>query len=120
MSQSVPSDAEPCTDSGPPSNQAPHTEPRQDDSTLLEQPTAPLQSSLNTESTDFPHAAEQTGKENSKTKPETSEGLPEPAAEDRVVECDQAVSLEPDTESLEEEEKVCDEGFLCSFLTHQT
>ncbi|KAM4751186.1 protein NOXP20 isoform 1-T1 [Anableps anableps] len=108
MSQAATSDGEPCTDSGPPSERAPHTDPgpRQDDSTLLEHPTAPMQSSLNAESKDFPHTAEQTAEEDSMTKPETSEGLSEPPAEDQVVECDQAVSLEPDPESLEEEEKM--------------
>ncbi|KAK5606816.1 hypothetical protein CRENBAI_015240 [Crenichthys baileyi] len=106
MSKAVPSDAEPCTDSG--SEKAPHIDPgpRQDDSALLERPTAPPQSSLNTESTDFPHAAKQAALEDTTTKPETSEGPSEPPAEDQVVDCDQAVSLEPDPESLEEEEKM--------------
>ncbi|XP_047222181.1 protein NOXP20 isoform X2 [Girardinichthys multiradiatus] len=108
MSKAVTSDAEPCTESGSLSEKALHTDPgpRQDDSALLEHPTASPQPSLNTESTDFPHAAKQAALEDTTTKPETSEGPSEPPAEDQVVECDQAVSLEPDPESLEEEEKM--------------
>ncbi|XP_032418134.1 protein NOXP20 isoform X1 [Xiphophorus hellerii] len=108
MSQAAPSDAEPCTDSGPPSGPAPLTDPgpHQGESALRDHPTAPLPPSLNAESTDFHHEAQQTAVEDTTTKPETSEGLSEPPAGNQVVECDQAVSLEPDPESLEEEEKV--------------
>ncbi|KAM4594917.1 protein NOXP20 isoform 2-T3 [Fundulus diaphanus] len=107
MSQAVPSDAEPCADSGPLSERAPHTDPgpRQEDSTVLEQPKASLPSSLRTESTDVPHGAGQTAAEDTPTKAETCEGPSEPPAEDQVVECDQAVSLEPDPESLEKKEE---------------
>uniref|UniRef100_A0A3P9NM18 Family with sequence similarity 114 member A1 n=1 Tax=Poecilia reticulata TaxID=8081 RepID=A0A3P9NM18_POERE len=104
MSQAVPSDAEPCTDSGPPSGPAPLADPgpHQGESTLPDHPTAPLPPSLNADSH---HEAEQTAVEDTTTKPETSEGLSEPLAGNQVAECDQAVSLEPDPESLEEEEK---------------
>ncbi|XP_021173704.2 protein NOXP20 isoform X1 [Fundulus heteroclitus] len=107
MSQAVPSDAEPCADSGPLSERAPHADPgpRQDDSTVLEQPKASLPSSLRAESTDVPHGAGQTAAEDTPAKAETSEGPSEPPAEDQVVECDQAVSLEPDPESLEKKEE---------------
>ncbi|XP_027874184.1 protein NOXP20 isoform X2 [Xiphophorus couchianus] len=108
MSQAAPSDAETCTDSGPPSGPAPLTDPgpHQGESALHDHPSAPLLPSLNAESIDFLHEAQQTAVEDTTTKPETSEGLSEPPAGDQVVECDQAVSLEPDPESLEEEEKV--------------
>uniref|UniRef100_A0A3B5MF12 Family with sequence similarity 114 member A1 n=1 Tax=Xiphophorus couchianus TaxID=32473 RepID=A0A3B5MF12_9TELE len=107
MSQAAPSDAETCTDSGPPSGPAPLTDPgpHQGESALHDHPSAPLLPSLNAESIDFLHEAQQTAVEDTTTKPETSEGLSEPPAGDQVVECDQAVSLEPDPESLEEEEK---------------
>uniref|UniRef100_A0A096M510 Family with sequence similarity 114 member A1 n=1 Tax=Poecilia formosa TaxID=48698 RepID=A0A096M510_POEFO len=108
MSQAAPSDAEPRTDSGPPSGPAPLADPgpHQGESTLPDHPTAPLPPSLNAENADSHHEAEPTAVEDTTTKPETSEGLSEPPAGNEVAECDQAVSLEPDPESLEEEEKV--------------
>ncbi|PWA30634.1 hypothetical protein CCH79_00009346, partial [Gambusia affinis] len=108
MSQAAPSDAEPCTDSRPPSGPAALTDPgpHQGESTLHDHPTPPLPPSLNAESTDCHHEAQQTAVEDTTTVPETPEGLSEPPAGSQVVECDQAVSLEPDPESLEGEEKV--------------
>lgn len=122
MSQAVPSDPEPCSNSGPPSEHAPHADPVQDDSTLLEKQTATLEPSLPTESGDFPDSAVKTAQVEATTKVEAPEAPSEAPVEDQVVECDQAVSLEPDPESLEEE-KVCSEGFhiFCfSFFMHHT
>ncbi|XP_038128769.1 protein NOXP20 isoform X2 [Cyprinodon tularosa] len=103
MSQAVPSDPEPCSNSGPPSEHAPHADPVQDDSTLLEKPTATLEPSLPTESGDFPDSAMKTAQVEATTNIEAPEAPSEAPVEDQVVECDQAVSLEPDPESLEEE-----------------
>ncbi|XP_043971030.1 protein NOXP20 isoform X7 [Gambusia affinis] len=86
MSQAAPSDAEPCTDSGPPSGPAALADPgpHQGESTLHDHPTPPLPPSLNAESTDCHHEAQQTAVEDTTTVPETPEGLSEPPAGSQV------------------------------------
>ncbi|XP_044202767.1 protein NOXP20 isoform X2 [Thunnus albacares] len=102
MSQAAPSDADPSVDTNPPPAQPTHTDPDscQDVLEVLEPPSAPLQPPLIPES--FPQSTEETTTEDA-AKMDTSEGLMEPAAEGQVIECDQSVSLEPDTEAAEED-----------------
>lgn len=110
MSQAAPSDADPSADTTPPPAQPAHTDPSscQDVPAALAPPSAPLQPPLIPES--FLQSTEKTTTEDA-TKTDTSEGLMEPAAEGQVIECDQPVSLEPDTEAAEEDVEVCSCGF---------
>ncbi|XP_037530889.1 protein NOXP20 [Nematolebias whitei] len=107
MSQAATSDADPCTDCGPPSGHPPHTDPVpcQGVPTSLEPPSAPLQS-LILEAVDLPHSTKQAAVEDTSAQTETSEGRGElQGPEGPGTECDQTMSLEPEADGSEEEEK---------------
>ncbi|KAM7394230.1 hypothetical protein PAMP_021043 [Pampus punctatissimus] len=99
MSQTAPSDADLPADPTPPPT---HTDSSssQDVPIVPTPPSAPLQPPLIPES--FPQSAEETTTEDA-AKTDTSEDPIEPPAEGQVIECDQPVSLEPDTEDAEED-----------------
>lgn len=109
MSQAAPSDADSCTDGGPPSGHPPHTDPVpcQGVPTSPEPPSTPLQP-LILEAVDLPHSTERAAVEDTSTQNETSEGRGEPQGpEGPGAECDQTLSLEPEADGSEEEKKVC-------------
>ncbi|XP_069023579.1 protein NOXP20 isoform X1 [Embiotoca jacksoni] len=104
MSQAAPPDA----DTTPPPAQPPHTDPEacQDVPAALTPPSATPQPPFIPESLDLPPATEETAAEDAAAKMDTSEGQAdqqEPPAEGQVIECDQAVSLEPDAKAAEED-----------------
>lgn len=103
MSQADLSDADPSADTTLPPAHI-DTDSCQDVSAALELPSASLQPPLIPESS--PQSNEETTTEDT-VKTDTSEGLMEPATEGQVIECDQPVSLEPDTEAAEEDVEVC-------------
>ncbi|XP_040001348.1 protein NOXP20 isoform X2 [Xiphias gladius] len=108
MSQAAPSDADASADTTHPPGQAPHTEPGccQDGPAASTLPSAPLQPPLTPESLSFPQFTKETSTEHTATETGTSEGSadqPARGAEGQVIECDQPVSLEPDTEAAEED-----------------
>ncbi|XP_040891493.1 protein NOXP20 isoform X2 [Toxotes jaculatrix] len=111
MSQAAPSDTDPSVDTTHPPNQPPHTEPGscQDVPAALPPPSVPLQPPLTPESYNLPQSTEEKTTEDTTTtttKIDTSEGPtdhPQHAPEGQVIECDQPVSLEPDTEATEED-----------------
>uniref|UniRef100_A0A3Q2WA21 Family with sequence similarity 114 member A1 n=1 Tax=Haplochromis burtoni TaxID=8153 RepID=A0A3Q2WA21_HAPBU len=101
MSQAASSDADPSTDPTPPPVQPPDPVPSlgQDVPAAGTCPADPLQPLFSPES--FDQSKEQSTTENTTTS-ETLEGQadqPESPAESQVTECDQPVSLEPDTEA---------------------
>ncbi|XP_006787324.1 protein NOXP20 [Neolamprologus brichardi] len=105
MSQAASSDADPSTDPTPPPVQPPDPVPGlgQDVPAAGTPPADPLQPLFSPES--FDQSKEQSTTENTTTS-ETLEGQadqPESPAESQVTECDQPVSLEPDTEVAEED-----------------
>ncbi|XP_042079344.1 protein NOXP20 [Haplochromis burtoni] len=105
MSQAASSDADPSTDPTPPPVQPPDPVPSlgQDVPAAGTCPADPLQPLFSPES--FDQSKEQSTTENTTTS-ETLEGQadqPESPAESQVTECDQPVSLEPDTEAAEED-----------------
>uniref|UniRef100_A0A3P9D4H4 Family with sequence similarity 114 member A1 n=1 Tax=Maylandia zebra TaxID=106582 RepID=A0A3P9D4H4_9CICH len=108
MSQAASSDADPSTDPTPPPVQPPDPVPSlgQDVPSAGTPPADPLQPLFSPES--FDQSKEQSTTENTTTS-ETLEGQadqPESPAESQMTECDQPVSLEPDTEaSLLDKEK---------------
>uniref|UniRef100_A0A3B4H8S0 Family with sequence similarity 114 member A1 n=1 Tax=Pundamilia nyererei TaxID=303518 RepID=A0A3B4H8S0_9CICH len=109
MSQAASSDADPSTDPTPPPVQPPDPVPSlgQDVPAAGTPPADPLQPLFSPES--FDQSKEQSTTENTTTS-ETLEGQadqPESPAESQMTECDQPVSLEPDTEakSLLDKEK---------------
>ncbi|XP_017259927.1 protein NOXP20 isoform X2 [Kryptolebias marmoratus] len=111
MSQDAPSDAEPRTDSGPPSVGPPHADPVpcQDVPTPPEQSSAPLPPPpppAAPEAVDLPRSTEQAAVEDTDAKSDASESEAGPPAEGQVTECDQAVSLEPEADGSEEEVKM--------------
>ncbi|CAK6972232.1 protein NOXP20 isoform X2 [Scomber scombrus] len=99
MSQAAPSDADPSADTTPPPAHI-DTDSCQDVPAALEPPSAPPQPPLISESS-LQSTEEMTTEDTVKT--DTSEGLMEPATEGQVIECDQPVSLEADTEAAEED-----------------
>ena len=114
MSQTAPSDTDPSADTTLPSGQSPNPEPGscQDVPAALTPPPASLQPPLTPESFSLPQSTEKT------TTEDTAEGptdQPEGAAQGQLIECDQPVSLEPDTEAAEENVEVCGGIFLCHF-----
>lgn len=109
MSQAASSDADPSTDPTPPPVQPPDPVPSlgQDVPAAGTPPADPLQPLFSPES--FDQFKEQSTTENTTTS-ETLEGQadqPESPAESQMTECDQPVSLEPDTEAAEEDVEVC-------------
>uniref|UniRef100_A0A3B4HB41 Family with sequence similarity 114 member A1 n=1 Tax=Pundamilia nyererei TaxID=303518 RepID=A0A3B4HB41_9CICH len=105
MSQAASSDADPSTDPTPPPVQPPDPVPSlgQDVPAAGTPPADPLQPLFSPES--FDQSKEQSTTENTTTS-ETLEGQadqPESPAESQMTECDQPVSLEPDTEAAEED-----------------
>nr|XP_012778225.2 protein NOXP20 isoform X2 [Maylandia zebra] len=105
MSQAASSDADPSTDPTPPPVQPPDPVPSlgQDVPSAGTPPADPLQPLFSPES--FDQSKEQSTTENTTTS-ETLEGQadqPESPAESQMTECDQPVSLEPDTEAAEED-----------------
>lgn len=111
MSQAAQLDAEPSADTTHPPEQQPSCENVPSDPAT---PSAPLQPPLIPESFSLPQPTEETTTEDA---PITNDTLQAPtnqsecAADGQVVECDQPVSLEPDTETAEEEVEVCCTGF---------
>ncbi|XP_071359220.1 protein NOXP20 isoform X2 [Trachinotus anak] len=108
MSQAAPSDADPSADITHPPDQPPHTEPSSCEDVLAAPapPSASLQPPLMPESFTHPQSPEEMTAEDPTTKTDTSQGptdQPEHAVEGQVIECDQPVSLEPDTEAVEED-----------------
>ncbi|XP_056227282.1 protein NOXP20 [Seriola aureovittata] len=108
MSQAAPSDADPSADTTHPPDQPPHTEPGscEDVPAAPAPPSATLQPPLIPESFSPPQSTEETTTEDPTTATDISQGQTdqlECVAEDQVVECDQPVSLEPDTEAAEED-----------------
>ncbi|XP_026159901.1 protein NOXP20 isoform X2 [Mastacembelus armatus] len=108
MSQAAPTDADPSTENTPPPVQHAPSEPglAQDVPEALTPLSAPLQPPLSSESVNLPQSTEVTSTKDTTIKINTSEDLshqPEPVAESQVIECDQAVSLEPDTDAAEED-----------------
>lgn len=107
MSQAASSDADPSTDPTPPPVQPPDPVPglSQDVPAAGTPPADPLQPLFSPES--FDQSKEQPTTENTTTTTsETLEGQadqPESPVESQVTECDQPVSLEPDTEAAEED-----------------
>ncbi|XP_053193010.1 protein NOXP20 isoform X2 [Scomber japonicus] len=99
MSQAAPSDADPSADTTPPPAHI-DTDSCQDVPAALEPPSAPPQPPLIPESS-LQSTEELTTEDTVKT--DNSEGLMEPATEGQVIECDQPVSLEPDTDAAEED-----------------
>uniref|UniRef100_A0A8C8DVP8 Family with sequence similarity 114 member A1 n=1 Tax=Oryzias sinensis TaxID=183150 RepID=A0A8C8DVP8_9TELE len=105
MSQDSPSEAELHKDSSPPLVQplSANPDPCQD---VPSGPAGPVPSlepepPLHPESFSMPHPVEDTVRQDTTTKTDTSE----PAAEGQVTECNQSVSLEPDAEAAEEDEQ---------------
>ncbi|KAG7241303.1 hypothetical protein INR49_025821 [Caranx melampygus] len=101
MSQAAQLDAEPSADTTHQPEQQPSCE---------DVPSAPLQPPLIPESFSLPQSTEETTTEDAPTTNDTSQGptyQSECAADGQVIECDQPVSLEPDTEAAEEEVEVC-------------
>ncbi|KAM7419195.1 hypothetical protein PAMA_016355 [Pampus argenteus] len=98
MSQAAPSDADLPADATPPPTNT-DSSSSQDVPIVPTPPSGPLQPPLIPES--FPQSAEETTTEDA-AKADTSEDLIELAAEGQVIECDQPVSLEPDTEDAED------------------
>ncbi|XP_041642326.1 protein NOXP20 isoform X2 [Cheilinus undulatus] len=105
MSQAECSDMDPSVDITPPPAHPSPTDPAssQDIPASLTPPEAPLQSVLNSER--LTQSTEETKTEDTAAETKATEGptdQPEAAAESQVVECDQPVSLEADTEENEE------------------
>uniref|UniRef100_A0A3Q3RF67 Family with sequence similarity 114 member A1 n=1 Tax=Mastacembelus armatus TaxID=205130 RepID=A0A3Q3RF67_9TELE len=116
MSQAAPTDADPSTENTPPPVQHAPSEPglAQDVPEALTPLSAPLQPPLSSESVNLPQSTEVTSTKDTTIKINTSEDLshqPEPVAESQVIECDQAVSLEPDTDAAEEDKEKGWEGW---------
>uniref|UniRef100_A0A3Q1JD57 Family with sequence similarity 114 member A1 n=1 Tax=Anabas testudineus TaxID=64144 RepID=A0A3Q1JD57_ANATE len=83
-----------------------HTDPdpSQDVPAALTPPSAPKEPSLIAESLDHPQSTEETAAQDTAATTSASEGptdQPEPDTDAQVVECDQPVSLEPDTDAAE-------------------
>ncbi|KAM4603604.1 protein NOXP20 isoform 2-T2 [Polymixia lowei] len=109
MSQATPTDTDVSTDSPTLPTQAAHVEPDRSDDVQTEQPppSAPPQPALAPEGFDASESIkESTEDDKSNNKGNISEGpadQPEHGAEGQVIECDQPVSLEPDTMAAEDE-----------------
>lgn len=93
---------------------APHhhtdPDPSQDVPAALTPPSAPKEPSLIAESLDHPQSTEETAAQDTAATTSASEGptdQPEPDTDAQVVECDQPVSLEPDTDAAEGDVEVC-------------
>lgn len=112
MSQDSPSEAELHKDSSPPLVQplSANPDPCQDvpSGPAGPVPSLELEPPLHPETLSMPHPVEDTVRQDTTTKTDTSE----PAAEGQVTECNQSVSLEPDAEAAEEDEQVC--GWISS------
>lgn len=111
MSQADPTDTGPSAENTSPPAHPHHTDPdsSQDVPAALAPPSAPQQPSLITESLNLPQSTEEMT-EDTTALTNASEGQTdqaEPAAEAQVIECDQPVSLEPDTEAAEDDVEVC-------------
>lgn len=119
MSQVAPLDAEPSADTTHPLEQQPPSEDvvTSDPAT----PSAPLQPPLIPESSSPPQSNEETTTEDEPTTATTatddaSQGptdQSECAADGQVIECDQPVSLEPDTETAGGKAEVCCNFAMC-------
>ncbi|XP_020558553.2 protein NOXP20 isoform X2 [Oryzias latipes] len=105
MSQDSPSEAELHKDSSPPLVQplSANPDPCQDvpSGPAGPVPSLELEPPLHPETLSMPHPVEDTVRQDTTTKTDTSE----PAAEGQVTECNQSVSLEPDAEAAEEDEQ---------------
>lgn len=112
MSQADPTDTGPSAENTSPPAHPHHSDPdsSQDVPAALSLPSAPQQPSLITESLNLPQSTEETTTEDTTAPTKASGGQTdqeEPAAEAPVIECDQPVSLEPDTDAAEEDVEVC-------------
>lgn len=109
MSHTAPSDADPFADVAPPPNSDPGS--GQDVPAALAQPSVALQPALIPEN-EVPQQSteEMTAKDTTSKTLEGPTDQPEPPTEGQVIECDQAVSLEP--EAAEEDVEVCSTSFL--------
>lgn len=121
MSQADPSDPESCTDAAPHPAHAAGTgpAPHQDAPSVLDNPSAPLQPPLVPKSADLPQSNEGTATEDTAVRTDTSEGQTEPPADPQEAECDQAVSLEPDSETAEDDAEVCGSSFSTKWKCFQ-
>lgn len=91
----------------------------QDVPAALTEPPVPEQPSLITESLTLTQSTAETRTEDTTATTKTSEGQTdqaEPAAGAQVIECDQAVSLDPDTEAVEEDVEVCRSSSSCVLI----
>ncbi|XP_022061760.2 protein NOXP20 isoform X1 [Acanthochromis polyacanthus] len=97
--------ADPSTDPTPPPAQHPHADP-DSCSDVPAAPSAPPQPAFIPESVELPQSTEETAKDDTTTTTTTTDpsvDQSEPPAEGHVIECDQPVSLEPDTDAAEED-----------------
>uniref|UniRef100_A0A665WJ37 Family with sequence similarity 114 member A1 n=1 Tax=Echeneis naucrates TaxID=173247 RepID=A0A665WJ37_ECHNA len=105
MSQAAHSDA----DAAHPPDHLPNTGPcptgEDDVPAAPSPPSAPLEPALNPENNSHPQSTEDPAAEADTSQSPSDQ--PECAAKDRGTECDQPVSLEPDTEAAEEDGEVC-------------
>ncbi|XP_062243052.1 protein NOXP20 isoform X2 [Platichthys flesus] len=106
MSQAAPSDVEPSAEATIPAVQPPLAQPDscQDVPAALTAPSAPPQPP---ESINLTQSPEEMTTEDAATRPDSSEDLTdqpmECASEGQLIECDQPVSLEPESEAAEED-----------------
>ncbi|XP_067353189.1 protein NOXP20 isoform X1 [Channa argus] len=118
MSQAAPIETDPSVDHTPPPVQPTDINPNscQDVSAALTPSSAPQQPALIHESFNTPKSTEEMTTEDTTAKTNASQdplhqpdgpmGQSEPAAEGHVIECDQPVSLEPDTYAAEEDVEI--------------
>lgn len=106
MSQSAPNDTDPSADNAPPSD----ADSGQDVPAALTPPVAAHQPSLTPETFILPPSREETTAEDTTATTDTPEWVtnhPDPTTQAHVIECDQAVSLEQETEAAVEDGEVC-------------